>query len=373
VVELMIILILAVVVVAVALYHRFFGSDARSIAGHRTRMERLSQMDRTVGSRQDRDVDVAAGVRVLESVAPRPVLSPSNTARISTAADPERDAYRDTVTSDYGGWGPPVSSAGRPGPGQPTAMGGSPSPVAEAGADGSLAVDSPARFFDDYELVSHSDETARTAVVGAADAGYPDQPVSSRRRLVWWRHPLWRAVGLGAIAVVVVVVGVLVFATGGRHPQPVTNAQSGPGGHSASSSRLPAPSSATHGRLTSPPAPTAPPTTHPASVTPRPAVTTPSASTAVPPGPGPTLTALSPTSGAAGQQVTLTGRNLFSGNGQIIVRFGTVQAAVACPDRTTCHASVPRQSFNGPAKPTKVQVTLTTDTGTSKPAVFTYR
>jgi hypothetical protein len=50
-----------------------------------------------------------------------------------------------------------------------------------------------------------------------------------------------------------------------------------------------------------------------------------------------------------------------------------VQAAVACPDRTTCRATIPRQSFHKPSKPTRVQVTLATDTGTSKPAVFTYR
>jgi hypothetical protein len=430
VVELIGIVVLAVVVVGVVVYHRFFGSDARSIAGHRTRMERLGRMDRTVGSSQGRDGDPAAGVRVLEGVAPRPVPFPGSgleqaagrgspsavalqemssrrpvvhgedrravstdellldpydfstgdqsqrTSPITTAPDPRPGAYGDPAAADFGGWGPPAPSAGRPAPVQATATGRSPSQTADAGGAGgeaSVAVNAAAPFFDDYQLVNQSDETARSTVIDAADAGSLDQPRLSPRRFGWWARPLRRAMALGAIAIVGVVVGVMVFATGDSRPQPVTNAQPRPGEHSISSS-----ASATHPSVTAHPAPTTPLAARPVSVTPRRAATAPSASPrrAAPPaavGDGPAITDFSPTSGAAGQKVTLTGRNLYSANGQIILRFGSVQAAVACPDRTTCHATVPRQSFNGPAKPTRVPVTLTTDTGTSKPAVFTYR
>ena len=92
----------------------------------------------------------------------------------------------------------------------------------------------------------------------------------------------------------------------------------------------------------------------------------------LPPGNGPGLLAVSPASGAAGQQVTLTGRNLFSSSGLIIVRFGSAEAGVSCPVRTTCEVTVPSQPGTGAGKPTSVAVTLTTDSATTNPVIFTY-
>jgi IPT/TIG domain len=92
-----------------------------------------------------------------------------------------------------------------------------------------------------------------------------------------------------------------------------------------------------------------------------------STTTAPPNGNTPDLVSVTPSSGQAGDQVTLSGSGFFSGSGMITVLFGQVSAGVSCPTRNVCQATVPQQPTPGP-----VTVTVTTDTGTSQPVTFTY-
>ncbi len=87
------------------------------------------------------------------------------------------------------------------------------------------------------------------------------------------------------------------------------------------------------------------------------------------PGGPPALSKLAPASGQAGQTVTVTGSNFLSSSGQINARVGGAIAPVACPDQTTCTVVVPPDPAPTPSTP----VTITTDSGTSNPLVFTYK
>lgn len=86
-------------------------------------------------------------------------------------------------------------------------------------------------------------------------------------------------------------------------------------------------------------------------------------------GPQPVLLALLPASGLAGEHVTLKGRGFFSKDGQIAVTFGAAQAPVACPSETTCYATVPSRLAKSSGR---VEVTVSTETGTSNGLVFKY-
>ncbi|HXW79260.1 MAG TPA: IPT/TIG domain-containing protein [Acidimicrobiales bacterium] len=99
-----------------------------------------------------------------------------------------------------------------------------------------------------------------------------------------------------------------------------------------------------------------------------------SAPTKAPPAVGsalgdPVLAALSPSSGAAGQTVTISGSNFLSSDGVITVSFGGRPAPIDCPDQDTCTATVPTAP-SGSSGP--VRVTVTTSSGTSNPVTFTY-
>jgi hypothetical protein len=85
------------------------------------------------------------------------------------------------------------------------------------------------------------------------------------------------------------------------------------------------------------------------------------------PGGPPVIDALSPSSGAAGQSITITGANFLSSDGHIVAAFNGQVASTSCPSSTTCTATVPPSSVTGPA-----QVTVTTAAGTSNTAPFTY-
>ena len=101
------------------------------------------------------------------------------------------------------------------------------------------------------------------------------------------------------------------------------------------------------------------------------ATTAPATTVPAPTGPGPVISALSPKAGHPGQRVTISGANLASANGTITVMFGSVQAGVSCPSRTTCVAVVPPQPGGVPPGG-RVPVTLSTTSGVSRPVTFVY-
>lgn len=80
---------------------------------------------------------------------------------------------------------------------------------------------------------------------------------------------------------------------------------------------------------------------------------------------GPTIVSLTPSSGAAGQRVQISGSNLFSPDGQVLAHFGGQVAPTSCSSQTTCSAVAP-------AGAGRVQVTVTTAAGTSNPVWFSY-
>ena len=82
----------------------------------------------------------------------------------------------------------------------------------------------------------------------------------------------------------------------------------------------------------------------------------------------PALSKLAPVSGQAGQTVTVSGTDFLSSSGQIDARVGGETAPVACPDQTTCTVVIPPDPGPTPFGP----VTISTDSGTSNPLVFTY-
>jgi len=82
----------------------------------------------------------------------------------------------------------------------------------------------------------------------------------------------------------------------------------------------------------------------------------------------PVLSALSPSTGAAGQSVVVSGANFISADGVIQARFGGQLAPTACPVQTSCTVTVPTMT----GSPTSVPVTITTNGGTSNPLTFTF-
>jgi hypothetical protein len=82
----------------------------------------------------------------------------------------------------------------------------------------------------------------------------------------------------------------------------------------------------------------------------------------------PFLSSLSPSTGAAGQSVTVTGTNFLSADGQIVARFGGQVTSTSCPDETSCTVTVPALS----GSPRSVKVTITTESGTSNTLNFRY-
>jgi len=172
-------------------------------------------------------------------------------------------------------------------------------------------------------------------------------------------------VGVALIDIVAAVVLIVAVARPGNKarptPQPTVPS-------ATSSASRPAP------RPTSRPTSSAPSSSAPTSSTPKTSKPM-RTSTTAPPQPSsakaPVLVAISPPQGLPGQEVTLTGRRLFSANGHISVTFGPALAPVACPSETTCHVQVPAQHLLGNSR--TVPVTLKTQSGTSNPVTFTYR
>lgn len=58
--------------------------------------------------------------------------------------------------------------------------------------------------------------------------------------------------------------------------------------------------------------------------------------------PKPVLTMLKPSSGYAGQSITIVGKNFHSNNGVIFATFGSRGTYTHCPTRQTCIVLVPK-------------------------------
>jgi hypothetical protein len=85
-------------------------------------------------------------------------------------------------------------------------------------------------------------------------------------------------------------------------------------------------------------------------------------------GTAPLLSSLSPSTGGSGQQVTVSGTDLLSADGEIVAHFGGQAAATSCPSQTMCLVTVPPLS----GSPRSVPVSITTDAGTSRTLTFDY-
>lgn len=83
----------------------------------------------------------------------------------------------------------------------------------------------------------------------------------------------------------------------------------------------------------------------------------------------PQLTGISPMSGVPGEDVVVTGTNLFSADGEILAHFAGAPAPTTCPGQHSCTLVVPAD----PTSSATVGVTITTQSGTSNALTFTYR
>jgi hypothetical protein len=83
-------------------------------------------------------------------------------------------------------------------------------------------------------------------------------------------------------------------------------------------------------------------------------------------GTAPLLSSLSPSTGASGQQVTVSGTDFRSADGEIVAHFGGQAAATSCPSQTMCLVTVPPLS----GSPRFVPVSITTEAGTSRTLTF---
>jgi hypothetical protein len=86
-------------------------------------------------------------------------------------------------------------------------------------------------------------------------------------------------------------------------------------------------------------------------------------------GTAPVATSLSPSQGAPGQTVTVSGSKFMSADGQIVAHFAGVTAATDCPVQTSCTVVVPTLA----GAPRTVRVTVTSESGTSAGLTFSYK
>jgi hypothetical protein len=85
-------------------------------------------------------------------------------------------------------------------------------------------------------------------------------------------------------------------------------------------------------------------------------------------GGAPRVRKVSPSSGASGQTVEVTGSGFFSSDGRITASFGGAPAPTSCPTQSSCTVTVPNL---GSAHATTM--TIVTSSGTSNAITFTYR
>lgn len=79
------------------------------------------------------------------------------------------------------------------------------------------------------------------------------------------------------------------------------------------------------------------------------------------------LAAVTPTTAAAGQTVTVTGKNFYSADDQITATVGSAAAGISCPSETTCRVRIPDLGHKG-----SVELVVTTEAGRSNPLTLTY-
>ncbi len=91
-----------------------------------------------------------------------------------------------------------------------------------------------------------------------------------------------------------------------------------------------------------------------------------STSAAVVPAGPPGISSLSPSSGSAGQTITVAGANFLSNNGQILATFNGQVATTSCPTQNTCIVTAPSSTV------ASAQVVITTSSGPSNAVTFTY-
>jgi hypothetical protein len=151
------------------------------------------------------------------------------------------------------------------------------------------------------------------------------------------------AVAVAAVAVVVLAIALIVSLSGGGSqvaaPTGSTVPTSGTGGHRSNH----------HG-----------PTSGGAS-------STTTSTLAVTPGGPPVIDSITPSSGAAGQIISIMGANFLSSDGHIVATFNGVVASTSCPAQNTCTVTVPPSDGASSA-----QVTITTAGGASNSVPFTY-
>ncbi len=105
----------------------------------------------------------------------------------------------------------------------------------------------------------------------------------------------------------------------------------------------------------------APATTVPATTVPP--TTVPTASAGVP-----KLSSASPSAGAAGQTVVISGSGLYSSTGQVVAYFGGSSAPTSCSSQTSCTVTVPDLGTS----PSTVPLTIVTTQGRSNALTFAY-
>jgi len=185
----------------------------------------------------------------------------------------------------------------------------------------------------------------------AGNPGFTDAPAGDRRRRARpsgsGERRLRLAIGIAA-SLLVVMVAALVGTTNNGHQQLDGQATATTGFPGPASSTVPSSVGTTSGHGGASPTATS--------------------TTLAKPSP-PALTALAPTSGQAGQLVTVTGSNFLSPSGQISAEIGGQMAPVTCPDQTTCTVVIPPDQEST----SSASVAIITDSGTSNPLIFTYR
>ncbi|MGH9029280.1 MAG: IPT/TIG domain-containing protein [Acidimicrobiales bacterium] len=169
------------------------------------------------------------------------------------------------------------------------------------------------------------------------------------------------------VAVLLVVLGAVALSAGGSHPS-----RSAGGSRSDASVRGDGAAKGDASRAattTLPQSNDVEPGAPSASAAP-PATAAPRAPSATPGG-SPVISSVSPSQGAAGQSVTITGANFLSSDGEILVSFDGQPAPTSCPVQTTCTFTVPQLPSSTPPTAT-VPVTVTTASGTSNTEAFAY-
>ena len=111
-------------------------------------------------------------------------------------------------------------------------------------------------------------------------------------------------------------------------------------------------------------------TTLPTTTTTTTTTTIPTSSSAAPPGAAsaPGLVSITPSQGTAGLVVVVRGRDLFSANGLVLARVDGQPTLTRCPTQTSCLVTIPKLSGG----PSRVTVTVTTESGTSNSVSFQY-